>query len=226
MLAVTLLYHPASVCGEKHQRFEGGLTEWFCSACICSSLNWNDWVLLSDRSLWDETDRCSEVTCEDVGLCMILLCAPEHEQECGTEVGVDLSFFSSDAGLVSMLSDMLLLFREISVRPSSRFISSHNHELSKLSYSSGSACRQVSVSTAAELKYLLNPSSLFNYLHVLEKWCKPSCIYDMLPTSSVMASTREWLVWTMDAEQRAEQAWNGLQVRNIKSCLNWQDLKV
>lgn len=157
---------------------------------------------------------------------MILLHAPEHEQECGTGGGVALSCFSSNAGLVSMLGDTLLLFREISVRPSSRFISSHNHELSKLSYSSRSACRQVSVSTAAEPKYLLNPSSLFNYPRVVEKWCKPSCIYDTLPTTPVMASMREWLVWTMDAEQRAERAWNGIQVRIIKSCLNWRGLKV
>lgn len=102
-------------------------------------------------------------------LCMILLCAPEHKQECGSKEGMVLSCFRTDAGLVCMLGDTLLLFREISVRPSSQFISSHNHELSKLSYSCGSACRQVSVSTAAEPKYLLNPSSLFNYPRVLEK---------------------------------------------------------
>lgn len=84
-------------------------------------------------------------------------------------VGTSLSCFWSDAGLVSMLGDTRLLFREISVRPSSQFISSRNHELSRLSHGRGSACRQVSVSTAAEPKYLLNPSSLFNYPHVLEK---------------------------------------------------------
>lgn len=93
----------------------------------------------------------------------------DHEQECGNVTGVAMSRFWSDAGLVSMLGDTRLLFREISVRPSSQFISSHNHELSRLSYRRGSACRQVSASTAAEPKYLLNPSSLFNYPHVLEK---------------------------------------------------------
>lgn len=145
---------------------------------------------------------------------MILLCAPEHERECGTGGGAALSCFSFDAGLVSMLGDTLLLFREISVQPSSQFISSRNHELSKLSYSRGSACRQVSVSTAAQPKHLLNPSSLFNYPRVLEKWCKPSCIYDTLPTSLVMASTREWLVGTTDAKQRAERAQNWNQSHN------------
>lgn len=130
------------------------------------------------------------------------------------------------SGLVSMLADTLLLFREISVRPSSRFISSHNHELSELSYSRGSACRQVSVSTAAEPKYLLNPSSLFNYPRVLEKWCKPSCISDTLPTPPMTARACGPLAWTADDEQRAERAWNGVQVRIIKRRLNWGSLKV
>lgn len=38
-------------------------------------------------------------------------------------------------------------------------ISSRNHKLSEPSYSWGSVCRQVTVSTAAEPKHLLNPSS-------------------------------------------------------------------
>lgn len=131
-----------------------------------------------------------------------LLREPEHEQERGIVRGVVMSCFWSDASLVNMLGDTPLLFREISVQPSSQFISSHNHELSNLSYSRGSACRQVNVSTAAEPKYLLNPSSLFNYPHVLEKWCKPSRIYDTLP---IIANTR---VWTVDDEQKG--AWDGI----------------
>lgn len=138
--AAILLFAPTCVCREKHQRFEAGLTEWSCSTAVCPR-------------------QC---------FCLIVPCEMNRgdPHSCG---GVALSCFSSDAGLVSMLGATLLLFREISVRPSSQFISSHNHELSKLSYSGGSACRQVSVSTAAEPKYLLNPSSLFNYPRVLEK---------------------------------------------------------
>lgn len=86
---------------------------------------------------------------------------PEHCGvcgKCGNVRGMAMSRFWSDTGLVSMLGDTQLLFAEISVRPSSQFISSHNHKLSRLSYSRGSACQQVSVSTAAESKYLLNPS--------------------------------------------------------------------
>lgn len=147
-----------------------------------------------------------------------LLREPEHEQERGIVRGVVMSFFWSDASLVNMLGDTPLLFREISVRPSSQFISSHNHELSNLSYSRGSACRQVNVSTAAEPKYLLNPSSLFNYPHVLEKWCKPSRIYDTLPASPMIANRR---VWTVDDEQKG--AWDGIQVGIIKRHLNeWE----
>lgn len=33
--AVILLLSPTCVCGEKHQRFEGGLTEWSCLNTIC-----------------------------------------------------------------------------------------------------------------------------------------------------------------------------------------------
>lgn len=150
-------------------------------------------------------------------LCVILLRAPEHEQECGTGGGAALSCFSGDADLVSMLGDTLLLFREISVRPSSQFISSRNHELSKLSYNRGSACRQVSVSTAAQPKYLLNPSSLFNYLCVLEKWCKPSCIYDTLPTAPVKAS---WCGrWTLNKELNEHKMESSLGLCLLPVCL-------
>lgn len=145
---------------------------------------------------------------------------PERGEDCGNRRGVAKGCFWSHPGLVSMLADTLLLFGEISVRPSPQFISSHNHKLSKLSHSRGSACRQVSVSTAAEPKYLSNPPSLFNYLRVLEKWRKPSCIYDALPASPMTASKRGRLVWTVDDEQRAGWAWNGIQVRIIKRCLN------
>lgn len=148
-----------------------------------------------------------------------LLREPEHEQERGIVRGVVMSCFWSDASLVNMLGDTPLLFREISVRPSSQFISSHNHELSNLSYSRGSACRQVNVSTAAEPKYLLNPSSLFNYPHVLEKWCKPSRIYDTLPASPMVANTR--VCGKVDDEQKGAR--DGIQVRIIKRRLNeWE----
>lgn len=149
---------------------------------------------------------------------------PERGEDWGNRGGVAKGCFWSHAGLVSMLADTLLLFREISVRPSPQFISSHNHKLSKLSYSQGSACRQVSVSTAAEPKYLSNPPSLFNYPHVLEKWCKPSCIYDTLPASPMIASKRGRLVWTVNRgpdEQEMESKWellNGVWTIEVYRC--------
>lgn len=88
----------------------------------------------------------------------------------------------------------------------------------------GSVCRQVTLSATAEPTYLLNPSSLFNYLCVLKKWCEASSTSDAggLPDDSVLVwdwSGSYWC-WMLNTEL------SELQVRITEKYVRWPSLKV